>query len=134
MVTTPQLAQVTLVQAAIRAQVEMSPALDTTVMERVAKLPAARADPPAPTQAHRHDHLLGAEADIDNRRPGQTEHRLESGRDAHVVLLRKPLVLNNQQPAAVDGGASVAISQPAKETSAAKALPHGRRRTLFTPN
>jgi hypothetical protein len=78
-------------------------------MELAAKLPAARADPPPATQAHGHDHPLDGEADIDDGRPGQAEHPVESGRDAHVVLLRKPLVLNSQQPAAEDGGASLAF-------------------------
>jgi hypothetical protein len=74
-------------------------------------LPAARADAPAAAQADRHHDPLGAERDVDDRRPGQTQQPLECGADAHVVLPSKPLVISNQQPAAEGGGAS---PQPAQ--------------------
>jgi hypothetical protein len=76
--------------AAAGAEIEMTPALDAAVVDLqvAAGLPAARADAPAAAQAHGHDHPLGAEADIDDGCPRQTEQSLECGGDAHVALLK----------------------------------------------
>jgi hypothetical protein len=74
-----------------------------------AGLPTARADAPAATQADGHDHPLGSEADVDDRRPGQAEQPLECGGDAHVALLAEPLTFDSQQPPAEGGGASLAF-------------------------
>jgi len=108
-------------------------------MDAAPDLPAARAHPPAPAQAHSHDHPLSTETDIDDGRPGQAEHPVESGTDAHVVLLRKPLVLNSQQPAAEDGGASPAFCAtsernlrrevPAQTDKAARGSPPNNEKT-----
>jgi hypothetical protein len=121
----------------------VAPALDATVMDAAPDLPAARAHPPAPAQAHSHDHLLSTETDIDDGRPGQAEHPVQSGTDAHVVLLRKPLVLNSQQPAAEDGGASPAFCAtsepnlgrevPAQTDKAARGSPPNNEKTHFCP-
>ena len=105
----PQPPQLALDHAAVGAEIKVTPALHAPPVDAAAELAALRADAPAAAQPDRHDHPLGTEADIDHGRPGQAEHPVESGRDAHVVLLRKPLVLNSQQPAAEDGGASLAF-------------------------
>jgi hypothetical protein len=46
----------------------VAPALDATITDNqlTAGLPAARAHAPAPPQAHRDDHSLTAETDIDD--------------------------------------------------------------------
>ena len=63
------------------------------ISELPAGLPADRAHPPAATQAHGHDHSLAAEADVDDRRTGQAQQANELPGDAHVDLLREPLIL-----------------------------------------
>ena len=78
-------------------------------MDAAAELPALRANPPATAQPDGHDHAFGAEAYVDHHRPRQAQKAVECRRDAHVVLLAGRLTLNSQQPAAEDGGASIAF-------------------------
>ena len=114
----PQLA---LDHAAIGAQIEEAPALDAAVMdlELTAGLTAGRADAPAATQPHGHDHRLGGEADVDDGCPGQTEQPLECGGDAHVALLREPLTI--RQPAACAEGGGASLTNCATSAKFAKA-------------
>jgi hypothetical protein len=88
-VRTPNAAQLTLDDTTRRAQVEMTPTLQATVVHVhvPADLPAARTDPSPAAQPDRHDHPLAAEADVDDRRAGQAQEPVECRRDAHVVLL-----------------------------------------------
>ena len=90
-VPTPQPPQLALDYAAARAEIEVTPALHSPAVDAAAELAAARADTPPPPQTDGHDHPLGAETNIDHRRPGQAEHPVECARDAHVALPRKPL-------------------------------------------
>jgi hypothetical protein len=84
----PQAPQLALDEAPCGADVEVAPALDTTVVDREPPdLTAARADAPAAPEPDRHDHALGGERDADHRRSRQTEHPVECGSDAHVALL-----------------------------------------------
>lgn len=101
----------------------MAPALGAPVvnLQLTVGLPALRAHALAPAQPDRHDHPLGAEADVDSGRSGQAEQPLECRGDAHVPLLEEPLTLDSQQPPAEGGGASTAFC-----TTSAKLL--SRRR------
>ena len=106
----------------------MAPALDAPVMDLQlpAGLPTRRADAPPAAQPHGHDHRLGVEADVDDGRPGQAEQPLECGGDAHVVLLQRPLISNNQQPPAEDGGASPRTRANSRATAPTGNVPQPR--------
>jgi hypothetical protein len=83
-----QPAQLALDDAAVRAQVQVPPALQSPVVDlKTPALTALRADAPAPAQPHPHEHPFAGEADIDDGCPGQAEQPLECGGDAHVALL-----------------------------------------------
>src|SRR5262245_38501951 len=71
-VAAAQPAQLALDDAAVRANVEMPPALVAPVvdLEPAAGLAASRADPPASAQPHRHDYALAGQAEVDHGRPG----------------------------------------------------------------
>ena len=93
-VAAAQPAQLALDDAAARAQIQVPPALDAPIVDLqvAAGLAAARADPPPAPQPDGHDHPLAGEADVDHGRPGQAEQPLECRADAHVALLREPLI------------------------------------------
>src|SRR3954462_1359983 len=73
--------------AALRAQVQVSPAAGLGVVGRAADLPAARADPAPAPEADRHDHALRVEPDADHRRSRQPENAVECGADPHGAPL-----------------------------------------------
>ena len=124
----------------------MAPALDAPVvdLQLPAGLPAAGADAPPAPQPDRHDHPLGAEADVDDGRAGQAEQPLECGGDAHVVLLARPLTFRQPAACAEGGGASLAFcatsdellappKRPAQPLNAARASPPNRAETRVYP-
>src|SRR4051794_8117906 len=93
-----QPAQLALDDAASATQIKVTPTLDAPIVDLklAAGLPALRANPPAPPQTNGHDHPLGAEADIDHGRPGQTKQPVECAGDAHVALLCEPLTFKQR--------------------------------------
>jgi hypothetical protein len=103
----PQLA---LDPAAAGAKIQVPPALEPAVVDLELRtgLAAPRADAPAAPQPHRHDHGLGGEADVDDRRSGQAEQPLECRDDA-----RRPpsKAAGSRHPAACEmgGGASITL-------------------------
>jgi len=86
-----------------------------------------------------------AERDIDDRRPRQAEHPVESGGGAHVALLRaRQLAVDSQQPAAEGGGASpvfcatseriLSRESPAHTAIAARpSPPNGEKTPIWAP-
>ena len=80
--------QLALNHAAVRAEIEVPPPLQATVvdLELPAGLSAAPAYPPAATQPDSHDHPLAAEAHVDDGGARQAQQTVECGRDAHVAL------------------------------------------------
>jgi hypothetical protein len=107
----PQLA---LNDAATTANIEMAPAFDAPVVYlQPAPRAAARADRPPATQHDGYDRPLAAKLHIAYPGPEQPQHPVICRLDAHVVLLRKPLTIDSQQPAFEDGGASPSTAQPA---------------------
>jgi hypothetical protein len=85
----PEPAQLALDHAAVRAEVQVAPALDAPVVDLqvAAGLPAARADTSPAAQPDDDDDALAAKTDIDDRCSGQAQQPVEYGGDAHVVLL-----------------------------------------------
>jgi hypothetical protein len=102
-VSAPQAAQLALDQAARAAEIEMAPALCAPAVDGAAELPATRADPAPAAQTHGDDHPLGGEAHVDHPRPGQAQQPVECRSGTHLVLLRKSLIFDNQQPAGQGG-------------------------------
>ena len=130
-----QPAQLALDHAPVGAEVEVAPALAPAVvdLQLAARLTAERADASPAAQADRHHDPLRAERDVDDRCPGQTQQPLECRGDAHVALLRKPLVITNQQPAA---GAASRRSDPAqlpRDPAVGKTPANARRTRPFRP-
>ncbi len=105
-VRAPHPSQLALDEAPLRAEIEVAPAPQPRVTGRAQELAAARTDPPPPTQPDPNDHAARFETDPSHRHSRQPEHPVECRRDAHVALLRKPLIIDNQQPAREGGGAS----------------------------
>jgi hypothetical protein len=101
-----------------------------------AGLAAARADPPAAAQAHGHDHPLGAEAHVDEGRPGQAEHPVQCGGDAHVALQDRPLISTTSslppRAAARLGTCASSVAAPQRRTPR-KSAPNGQTRPFRPP-
>lgn len=116
-------AQLALDHAPVGAEIQMPPALQPAVMDlEPAGLTAAPAHSSAAPEPDGHDHPLGAEADIDNRRAGEAQKPIECGADAHLALLAGRLTFDSQQPAPQGGCASPRSAQPPTKTSAATSL------------
>ena len=81
----------------------MAPALCAPAVDGAAELPAIGADPAPAAQTYGDDHPLGGEAHVDHPRPRQAQQPVECRGGTHLVLLRKSLIFDNQQPAGQGG-------------------------------
>ena len=130
-----QPAQLALDHAPARAEIQMAPALDAPVvdLQMPAGLPAARAHPPPAPQPDGHDHPLGAEADVDDRRAGQAQQPVECRGDAHVVLLAGRLTFEQPAACAEGGGASLAFCATSEEILSRESPAHAANAARPSP-
>src|SRR5215204_4594420 len=138
-ITAAEPAQLALDDAAVRAEIQVPPALDAAVvdLQPPAGLAAPGADPSPAAKPDNHDHPLGAEADVDHGCPGQAEQPLECGADAHVALLREPLTFEQPAACAESGGASLAFCATSENFSNRRArlkrAPNAALQTAASP-
>src|SRR5215208_3168734 len=126
----PQLA---LDHAAIGAEIQVPPALETPVvdLEPTAGLTTRRADAAAAPQPHDHDHRVGGEADVDDGCPGHTEQPLECGGDAHVALLEEQLTSTASSLPPRAAARRSPLAQPPRSSSAGEGAANARRTRSF---